>query len=287
MVGEVAVDERQIIERRVKFGIAELLPDPLRPEGWTVAVNGVAQSYVDLDDPGYLALQYVDWLTRVINTYRPGAEPMTAIHVGGAGCTVPRYLASTRPGSDQIVFELDGELVELMREHLELDKVPGLDVRVRDGRLGLMFEPADSADLVVLDVFRGGNVVTELATREFLTEMATVLRPDGLYVANIWDGEQLNFTRRVVSTLSDVFPQVAILGEASTLLGKRPGNLIVSASRNELPVAELNAESASAFFYLTKQQFTHIHGQAEPITDFDRPPTGLPVKRWGRNSRFN
>ena len=280
------MDERQVIERRVKFGIAELLPDPLRPDGWTVAVNGVAQSYVDLDDPGYLALQCVEWITRVVNTYRPGTEPLAAIHVGGAGCTVPRYLAATRPRSEQIVFELDGELVELVREHLELDKVPGLEVRVRDGRLGIMFEPADSADLVVLDVFRAGNIATELATREFLTEMATVLRPDGLYVANIWDGAEMTFTRRVIATASDVFPQVGVLGEASVLLGKRPGNLIVTAAREQLPFAELNAESESTYFYLNKQQFNHIHGPAEPITDFDPPPAALPVKRWGRNSRF-
>jgi hypothetical protein len=37
---------RAVVERVVDFGVAELIPDPARAQGWTVAVDGVAQSYV-------------------------------------------------------------------------------------------------------------------------------------------------------------------------------------------------------------------------------------------------
>ena len=46
-------------EYPVRFGTAELLADADRPGGWLVSVEGVAQSYVDLEDPLHLEFDYV------------------------------------------------------------------------------------------------------------------------------------------------------------------------------------------------------------------------------------
>ena len=40
---------------RVASGVASLEPDPRRDRGWTLLVDGVPQSYVDLADPTFLA----------------------------------------------------------------------------------------------------------------------------------------------------------------------------------------------------------------------------------------
>ena len=40
------------------FGTAEVLQDPSRPSGWTVSVDRVLQSYVDLADPTYLRMPF-------------------------------------------------------------------------------------------------------------------------------------------------------------------------------------------------------------------------------------
>jgi len=101
---------------QVSSGEVELLRDADRPGGWVLMMNGVPQSYVDLDDPTYLDFEYVRLMADVIDTLAEG--PLDAVHVGGGACTLPRYVAATRPGSRQIVIEPDQALVELVRERL-------------------------------------------------------------------------------------------------------------------------------------------------------------------------
>lgn len=261
---------RERIERAVRFGEAGLVPDPHREAGWTVVVDGVSQSFVDLDDPTYLKFPYVAWIGQAIDRHWPAGAAVSATYLGGAGCTLPRYVAATRPGSRQVVFELDAPLVELVREHLALDAVPGLEVRVQDGRAGVRAAPDGSTDLLVLDVFRAGSVATELATVEFLTDIARVLRPGGLFAANAWDGGELAFARRAIASVGAVFPHVLVLAEPGVLLRTRAGNVVVVASTRALPKADLEAWGAAAanrMSCLTPRQAAAVVGAAEPITE--------------------
>ncbi|WP_093153072.1 spermidine synthase [Saccharopolyspora antimicrobica] len=262
--------ERVGIERAVWFGDAELIPDPHRAAGWTVAVDGISQSFVDLADPTYLKFPYVAWIAQAVDRHWPPGTAVSATYLGGAGCTLPRYVAATRPGSAQTAFELDEPLVELVREHLALDEVPGLEVRVQDGRAGIREAPDGSTDLVVLDVFRAGSVATELATVEFLTDLARVLRPGGLCAANLWDGGELEFALRAVAAVGEVFPHVLVLAEPAVLLRHRAGNIVVVASTRDLPKAGLDAWGAAAanrMSCLTLPQLAAVAGTAAPLTE--------------------
>lgn len=107
-----------------------------------ISVDGVAQSHVNLDDPTDLEFDYVRRIGDVVDCLTEG--PLDALHVGGAACTLPRYVAATRPGSRQLIFDADGELVTLVREQLGLK---GLKVRVGDGREGVSARYDTSADL--------------------------------------------------------------------------------------------------------------------------------------------
>ncbi|PKW14196.1 spermidine synthase [Saccharopolyspora spinosa] len=282
--------ERVRVEAPVRFGVAELIPDRYRECGWTVAVDGVAQSYVDLREPGHLKMPFADWIGQAIDRHWPSGDAVSALFVGGAGCTLPRYLAATRPGSEQVVFELDGALVELVREHLELDQVPGLEVRVQDGGNGVEDARDASADLVVLDVFRAGDVVTELATVEFLAEISRVLRDGGLYAANMWDAADLGFALRVVASVCEVFPHVLVLAEPGVLLRRRAGNVVVVASTRRLPMAglvEWGAAAKNRVSCLAPRQLAAVSGTAAPLTEAEPLTVPVPpVRRWGDGSRF-
>ncbi|MFD1051433.1 spermine synthase, partial [Kibdelosporangium lantanae] len=58
--------------RQVRFGTAELMRDLDRPNGWLLSVDGVAQSYVDLDDPTYLDFEYVRRMGDIVDGLPPG-----------------------------------------------------------------------------------------------------------------------------------------------------------------------------------------------------------------------
>src|SRR5215217_5309163 len=83
----------------VRFGTAELLRDLDRPNGWLLSVDGVAQSYVDLDNPTHLEFEYVRRIGDVLDRLSEPGKSMDAVHIGGGACTIPRYVAATRPGS--------------------------------------------------------------------------------------------------------------------------------------------------------------------------------------------
>lgn len=281
---------REVIERAVDFGTAELIPDRYRPAGWTVAVDGVAQSYVDLTDPTVLPITYTTWIAKVLDLHRPPHFPVSAVFVGGGGCTLPRYLAATRPDSTQTVFELDGRLVDLLREHLDLDGVPGLQVQVQDGGAGVRALPGNSADVVVLDVFRGGAMVIDFATVEFLHEVRRVLRPGGVCTANVWDAADLGFALRVVASAREVFPHVLAFAEPGVLMKQRPGSMVIAASTSTLPTAELVEWATSTdneVCCLNPAQLAAVCGTATPLTAAN-PLAGrvTEVERWGRGSRF-
>jgi SAM-dependent methyltransferase len=218
---------------------AEIVTDPGDPQGLTVMVGGVPSSYVHLDDPTRLEFEYVRWAGDLIDVLRPTGEPLHTVHVGGAGCTLPRYVAATRPGSRQVVLEIDDAVIALVRETFGYSRRSGFRLRQADGLAGLA--PLDEGrwDLVVRDAFAGAETPTHLTTTRFVSEVARVLSPSGVYVANVADRPGLGLSRREVATARTVFGHVALVGETQHLRGRRYGNVLLIASRVPLPVADL------------------------------------------------
>lgn len=272
--------ERPAPERHeVAGGQAELLRDADRDGGWMLLVGGVPQSYVDLSDPTYLDFEYMRLMGDVVDCAAPPGTALDAAHIGGAGCTLPRYISATRPGSRQVVFEPDAGLVRLVRERLPVKNVPGVKIRITDGRAGTAALADAADDLLVMDAFAGASMPLELATREFTLDAARVLRPGGIYLMNVADGNRLAFARRVAATVRSVFPHVLLLGEPGVLRGRRFGNLIVAASRLELPVRELTRRAAGGAVrarLVDGDDLAAFCGGAAPLRDGDDVEVPVP-----------
>jgi spermidine synthase len=215
------------------------------PRGCTVLVDGVPSSYVHLGDPTRLEFEYVRWIGDLLDVLAAEGEPLHCVHVGGAGCTLPRYVAARRPGSRQVVLEHDPEVVAVARETFGYNRRSGFRLRVADGLTGL----ADLADgawrVVVRDAFEGEITPAHLTTSAFVHEVARVLSPDGVYVANVADRPGLGLTRSEVATALTAFRHVLLVGETQHLRGRRYGNVVLAASRAPLPVADLTRRVVS------------------------------------------
>ena len=219
--------------------------DPDDRQGWTVVVGGVPSSYVHLADPTRLDFEYVRWTGDLLDVLAPEGQPLHCVHIGGAGCTLPRYVAATRPGSRQVVLESDADVVALARERFGYSRRSGFRLRVADGLEGLAALADGAWDVVVRDAFVGAVTPHHLTTTAFLSEVARVLAPGGVYVANIADVPGLGLTRREVATARTVLDQVALVGETQHLRGRRYGNVLLVASRTALPVAALTRRVVS------------------------------------------
>lgn len=241
-------DEQIPVVRDVDQGTAKLMPDVDRERAWLLTVDGAPQSYVDLDDPEHLEFEYVRRLAHVLDCAAEPGRALDLLHLGGGALTLPRYAAATRPGSRQAVVEFDAGLVELVAACLPLPAGAGVTVHVADARTWLEAAPPASADLVVADVFGGSRVPARLTSVEYVREAARVLRPGGLYAANLADGAPFDFLRAQLATFGAVFGERALLAEPAVLRGRRFGNAVLLASDAELPVAALARRCAADAF---------------------------------------
>lgn len=254
----------------VESGSATLVRDPDRAGAWTLEVEGRVHSHVDLADPTALALDYVRRIGHVVDLAADAGLAIDAVHLGGGGLTLPRYVALTRPGSRQRVFENDTALTELVRRELPLDRAWRIRVGAADAREGLTGLKSGSADLVVADVFAASRTPAHLTSAEYLAEVARVLGAAGVYVANLLDGPRLRFARGQVATVRAAFPHVALIAAPGVLFGRRQGNLVVVGSATALPIVALAQRCAadpSPARVIAGEELVNFAASAKPVTD--------------------
>ena len=249
---------------------AEVVRDPQRRNAFILLLDGVESSHVDLDEPGYLAFEYMQWFGGVLDcvgsgrrddpdpalnhALKPVLDPalnhaldhdLDVVHLGGGAATLARYVASRWPRSRQLVFEIDAALVDVVRARLPLPKTRRLRIRVCDARAGLLGLPTGSADLVVRDAFRDAAVPAHLTTLEFCLLVKEILRPGGVYLLNTADGVPFRNLGAEVATVAAVFHHFAVVSEPAVFRGRRHGNVVMAASDHPLPVDAIAARVAT------------------------------------------
>jgi spermidine synthase len=279
----------------------ELLNDAERPGAWTLLIDGILQSEVDLGDPRHLEIEYMRRLGHLADLGAPAGRPLRVLHLGGGGLTLARYVAATRPGSRQLAVESNATVAALVSQRLPVTQPgrarpgtgewpgpgewpgtgewpgPGeIDVLVADARAALERLPAGSFDMLVADVFAGAHTPAHLTSVEFTVAGARVLGRPGIYAVNVGDGPPLAHARGRIAAVRSVFAHVCVLAEPAVLRGRRFGNLVVVASDRELPVSGLRRRIAADPFPArlvegaTLDQFV---GGCAPIVDAHAEPS--------------
>ncbi|MGY1711029.1 fused MFS/spermidine synthase [Geodermatophilus sp. SYSU D00758] len=261
-------------DEETAYHCARVVADPERESGRVLLLDTLRHSYVDLDDPAHLEFEYVRAIAAVSDAVAPEGEPLSALHLGGGGLTVPRYLAEVRPGTSSLVLEVDPGVVAVDREQLGLVESDRLRVRVTDARVGLADEAPAARDLVVGDAFGGLSVPWQLTTLEALGLVDRALADDGVYVANLIDNPPLGFVRAELATLQEVFGSVLLLAPGPVLAGEDGGNVVAVASQAPLPTAAI--EAALAAHDLDWQvaegaELAAFTGDADVLTDDHAP----------------
>ncbi|GAA3934942.1 fused MFS/spermidine synthase [Streptomyces gulbargensis] len=273
------MNEQIPVIREVDQGTARLMPDVDRDRAWLLTVDGAPQSYVDLDAPDHLEFEYARRLGHLVDTLAGEGAPLDVLHLGGGGLTLPRYVAVTRPGSRQDVVEADRGLLDLVAEHLPLPAGSGITVHAADARAWLESAPAASADLVVGDVFGGSRVPAHLTSVEYARHVRRVLRPGGVYAANLADGSPFAFLRSQLATFARVFPELALIAEPGVLRGRRFGNAVLVASDRAVDTARLTRRTAADAFPARVEHgpaLARFTGGAAPVTDAGAVPSPAP-----------
>lgn len=200
--------------------------------GWVLQIGGVEQSHVDLEDPTRIVHEYLQRMANVLDEAWPHRAPIRIAHLGGGALTLARYVQATRPGSPQVVVEIERELPTLVTTALPMPRGTDLEVVIGDAREELAAMEGRRFDAIVLDVFSGEESPAHLATKDFYLEAITHLEPDGLLLVNVGDDAGQRFLTAQVRELEDAAAEAGLSGvwtltHASLLTTPADGNMVL------------------------------------------------------------
>ncbi|MGW5633717.1 spermidine synthase [Streptomyces sp. NPDC003832] len=255
------------------------MPDIDRERAWLLTVDEAPQSYVDLDEPTHLEFEYTRRLGHVLDVVAEPGLALDVLHLGGGALTLPRYVAATRPGSRQDVVEADRGLTELIAQVLPVPDGTGITLHTADARAWTERAPAGSADVLLADVFGGSRVPAHLTTLAYARAAERVLRPSGVYLANLADAAPFAFLRSQLANFAAVFEELVLIAEPGVLRGRRFGNAVLVASHRPVDLTALTRLAASDAFPARVEHgaaLAEFIGGARPVRDEDAVPSPVP-----------
>ncbi|WP_430647839.1 spermidine synthase [Agromyces sp. GXS1127] len=208
--------------------------DVFSSTGWTLLVDGAAQSHVDAEQPTRLFFEYVRRIGNVIDAFTDPGAPIDVLHLGGGAMSLARYVAATRPDSEQVVVDADARLVALVTERLPLPADAGVSIIVADARDALTgLDAGRRFDLVLVDLYSRLDAPAFVDEPAFLGACLARLTAHGLLIVNVADaagGPRLAAQARGIAR-ADPAADLLVAGPPSVLAGAEEGNAVIVAGR--------------------------------------------------------
>jgi len=172
-----------------------------------VVLDNLIHSFVDLEDPLHLQYGYERSYADLVAWKAKNNPKFRALLIGGGGYTFPRFLEAKYPEAQIDVVEIDAHLTQLAYEHLGLSPQTRVRTFNGDARWTLMnFKEKGVYDFIFGDAFNDLSIPYHLTTKEFGSILRSLLKPDGLLIANVIDHFQTGlFMPSYVRTLEEVF----------------------------------------------------------------------------------
>ncbi len=222
-----------------------------------VVLDNLIHSFVDLQDPLHLQYGYERTYADVVEWKSRGNPQFRALLIGGGGYTFPRYLEAKYPQAQIDVIEIDPRLTQLAYQYLGLSRQTRIRTFNGDARWFLMtFHEGPVYDFVFGDAFNDLTIPYHLTTKEFSGLIKSILKPDGVLIANVIDDFQAGlFMPSYVRTLEETFGR----GKVS-LLSDTPfenmgiSTMIVAAGPADHAWKEVPAVNPQACFVIPPDQ---------------------------------
>jgi spermidine synthase len=172
-----------------------------------LVLDHLIHSYTALDDPFHLEYEYIRLYEELMRWQTMGKNTFRVLFIGGGGYTFPRFLEAKYPEAHIDVVEIDPEVSRVARTYLGIPENTRIRTFNQDARWFVMnCKDSGAYDFIFGDAFNDLSIPYHLTTKEFAVELKRLLKPDGLYLANVID----NFTKGLfipayMRTLEEVF----------------------------------------------------------------------------------
>ena len=141
------------------------------------------QSCMQLNNPDLLVFDYTRMMMAALYI---NPTPERILVIGHGGGTLPMALRKLVPAANIDVVEIDPAVVKVAHQYFGFTTGPATREFEEDGRVFVKHKLKEGAryDLVMLDAFTDQYIPEHLLTREFLTEVKSILTPRGVLAAN-------------------------------------------------------------------------------------------------------
>jgi spermidine synthase len=181
------------------------------------------QSCIELANPHRFALNYTRMM--MAGTLFTGAPPRRVLIVGLGGGSIPTALREVLPEAQIDVVEIDPAVTKVAKRFFGFKDGPKMKVIEMDGRMYVKRAIRDGLkyDAILLDAFDHEYIPEHLLTREFLTEVKSLLSQEGVLVANTFSSSRLYDHES--TTYVDVFGTFYNLKSANRVIIARPAGM--------------------------------------------------------------
>jgi spermidine synthase len=184
------------------------------------------QTCIDLKQPQRLVFEYTQMILGAL-FLKP--VPHSILIIGLGGGTLPRTLEKLLPEADIDVVEIDPAVVGVAQQYFGFRTDERVHLIVQDGRayVRAALRGGKHYDLIMLDAYEHQYIPEHMLTREFLTEVRSLLQPGGIVAANTFSSSHLYDNESV--TYSSVY---------GVFYNLRSANRVILASNAPLPSIE-------------------------------------------------
>lgn len=146
-------------------------------------------------------------------------NPVDVLFAGLGIGAMPRYLNSYYPDANIDVVEIDTDIIQVAKEYFYFKENKNLKVHPGDARQFIK-RSKKKYDIIFLDAYQSDYIPFHLTTVEFLREVKSRLKDNGVVVSNILSPNRNKFFDSMIMTYKKVFPYLYIFK------GKKAGNFI-------------------------------------------------------------
>ncbi|HEX4025298.1 MAG TPA: fused MFS/spermidine synthase [Steroidobacteraceae bacterium] len=193
------------------------------------------QSCMDLRSPDRLVFEYAQMMLGALYL---DPQPRSILIIGLGGGTLPGALERLLPQADIDVVEIDPAVVRVAQQYFGFHADARVHVIVQDGRVYVRgaLRGSKRYQLIMLDAYDSQYIPEHMLTREFLSEVRSLLTPDGIVAANTFSSSRLYQNESVTYG--------AAFGPFYNL---KSGNRVILAARGALPSLQQAAANARRF----------------------------------------
>jgi spermidine synthase len=173
----------------------------------SLVLDHLVHSYTDLKDPLYIEYEYIRMYEEMVRWQAKGRKSFRALFLGGGGYTFPRFIGTKYPKAEIHVVEIDPEITRVAKKYLGVSEDSRIHSFNEDGRWFVMnCREKGTYDFIFGDAFNDLSIPYHLTTKEFAMQLKSLLKPDGVLMANVIDSFKKGaFMPSYIRTLEEVF----------------------------------------------------------------------------------